>query len=284
LIEIEVSMETVAVQSHRYALGHSAREMERLKYQGQTFEPFTRQLLREAGVAEGMRVLDIGSGGGDVAFLAAELVGPSGYVLGVDRAAGAVQWASARAHARGVSNVGFVAGDPALMESNGLFDALVGRLVLMYYPDPVDALRRLLRHVRPGGLVVLQEFDTANSRSCPHAPTFERAIGWIRNTLSASGARMELGLELYPTFVAAGLPGPCLRMDALIGGGPECPGYHLVAEVVKSLLPAMEKFNIATPAEVAPETLAERIRQEVVAANGVVLSPGLIGAWARKQE
>ena len=154
----------------------------------------------------------------------------------------------------------------------------------MYYPDPVATLRQLLRHVRPGGLVVLQEFDTANSRSYPHAPTFERAIGWIRNTLSASGARIQLGLELYPVFLAAGLPGPCLRMDAMIGGGAECRGYHLVAEVVKSLLPAMEKFKIATPAEVEAETLADRIQQEVIASNGVVLSPGLIGAWSRKPE
>jgi hypothetical protein len=55
-----------------------------------------------------------------------------------------------------------------------------------------------------------------------------------------------------------------------------------VAEVIQSLLPVMEKLKIATAAEVEISTLAQRMREEVVALKGVVLSPGLIGAWSRK--
>jgi len=73
-------------------------------------------------------------------------------------------------------------------------------------------------------------------------------------------------------------------MDALIGGGPECPGYHLVAEVVKSLLPAMEQLGIATAAELGIPTLAGRMREEVIAAKGVALSPALVGAWSQKSD
>lgn len=82
--------------------------------------------------------------------------------------------------------------------------------------------------------------------------------------------------------MAAGLPGPTMRMDALIGGGPDCPAYEMVAEVTRSLLPVMEKLNIATATEVDVSGLAQRLRDEVVAAKGVVLSPGLIGAWSRQ--
>jgi hypothetical protein len=60
------------------------------------------------------------------------------------------------------------------------------------------------------------------------------------------------------------------------------PAYELVAEVIQSLLPVMEKLKIATAAEVEISTLAQRMREEVVALKGVVLSPGLIGAWSRK--
>jgi hypothetical protein len=73
-----------------------------------------------------------------------------------------------------------------------------------------------------------------------------------------------------------------MRMDALIGGGPDCPAYELVAEVTRSLLPVMEKLNIATATDVDVSGLAQRLRDEVVAAKGVVLSPGLIGAWSRQ--
>src|SRR5262244_2296179 len=79
-----------------YVLGHSDRELERLRLQAKLVDPITRQFLIEAGIAPGMRVLDIGSGAGDVAFLAAQLVGPAGQVVGVDRSATALARARTR--------------------------------------------------------------------------------------------------------------------------------------------------------------------------------------------
>lgn len=269
-------------QRSTYALGHSNEELERLSRQAQAFEPFTRQLLQQAELSAGMRVLDVGCGSGDIAFLVSDLVGPSGEVVGTDRAAAAVQRANARAESRKLKNVKFLEGDPAEMKFDQPFDAVVGRLVLMYYADPVDTVRKLARQVRPGGLIVFQEFDIANSRSFPLAPIFERQVGLIKQTLHATGAHTQLGLELYPVFLAAGLPGPTMRIDALITGGPDSPAYDLVTEVIQSLLPVMEKLNIAAPAEINIATLAQRMREEVVAGKGVVLSPALIGAWSRK--
>ena len=275
-------METSADPHSLYALGHSEHELQRLSRQGDAIEPFTRQLFEEAGINQGMRVLDVGCGSGDVAFLTANLVGSDGEVVGVDRERKAVDWASARAHSYGLTNVKFVEGDPAEMELDQQFDAIVGRLVLMYYPDPVDAIRKLVRHARLEGLIVFQEVDLANARSLPVASLYERSLGWIRQTLSATGGRIHSGLELYPVFLAAGLPGPSMRLDALIGGGPQCPLYEIFAELIQSLLPAMEKLKIASAAEVGISTLAQRMRDEVVDLKGVVLSAGFIGAWSRK--
>ena len=146
-----------------YALGHSQAEMERLSRQSQAFEPFTRQLFEQAGISPNMHVLDVGSGAGDVSFLAAELVGRGGEVTGVDRESVAVGWARARAQSRGCDNVRFLEGDPTIIEFDQEFDAVVGRTVLMYYPDPTDAVRRLAQHLRPGGMIVFQEFDLQNA-------------------------------------------------------------------------------------------------------------------------
>jgi hypothetical protein len=71
-------------------------------------------------------------------------------------------------------------------------------------------------------------------------------------------------------------------MDALVGGGPDSFAYELVADVTRSLLPVMEKLKITTATEVDLSSLAQRMRDEVVASKGVVLSPALIGAWSRK--
>jgi SAM-dependent methyltransferase len=193
-----------------------------------------------------------------------------------------VQRATVRAQARGIGNVKFLEGDPTELRFDRPFNAVVGRLVLMYYRDPVDAIRKLAGHLLDGGLMVFQEFDIANCRSLPLAPTYERTVGWIKQALSATGARTQLGLELYSVFLAAGLPGPSMRMDALIGGGPDSPAYELAADVIRSLLPVMEKLKITTATEVDLSTLAQRMRDDVLASKGVVLSPGLIGAWSRK--
>jgi SAM-dependent methyltransferase len=74
-------------RSHEYERGHTDWELRRLN---QLIDPVTRQFTASAGVVAGMRVLDIGSGAGNVAFLTAALVGASGEVVGTDRSATAV--------------------------------------------------------------------------------------------------------------------------------------------------------------------------------------------------
>ena len=118
-----------------YALGHSDRELERLRAQERLVGPATRQFFGEAGIDTGMRVLDVGSGAGDTAFLAADLVGETGEVIGTDKAAAAVVAATARAKARSLRNVSFREGDPGEMTFDRPFDAVVGRYVLLFQAD-----------------------------------------------------------------------------------------------------------------------------------------------------
>jgi ubiquinone/menaquinone biosynthesis C-methylase UbiE len=84
------------VDERTYFLGHSDAEVERLALQNAFYRDATERCLRQAGLTSGMRVLDIGCGGGDVSLLAAELVGPTGFVLGIDRSAQAVTAAHRR--------------------------------------------------------------------------------------------------------------------------------------------------------------------------------------------
>jgi len=90
-----------------YVLGHSDQELARLNEQGRIVEPITRRFFREAGLVAGMRVLDVGSGAGDVSFLAADLIGDTGAIVGVDRSSSAVEVARARADAARCRNVYF---------------------------------------------------------------------------------------------------------------------------------------------------------------------------------
>jgi ubiquinone/menaquinone biosynthesis C-methylase UbiE len=86
-------------------LGHSEREIRRLIHQAGILRPTTERLLRGAGIRHGMRVLDLGCGAGDVALLAAELVGASGTVVGVDCSPEVIEVARDRARTAGSRNV-----------------------------------------------------------------------------------------------------------------------------------------------------------------------------------
>ncbi|HEX7958507.1 MAG TPA: methyltransferase domain-containing protein, partial [Terriglobales bacterium] len=117
-----------------YSLGHSEKELQRLKRQAAWYEPSTLRLFEQAGISEGMRVLDLGSGVGDVSFVARKLVGNRGEVVGIDRSDLAVGEAQQRARSAGLNNAQFLAGDLDNFHSEKKFDAVVGRLVLMYPP------------------------------------------------------------------------------------------------------------------------------------------------------
>ena len=265
-----------------YVLGHAEKELERLITQSRLFEPFTAQLFRDAGIAPGMRVLDVGSGSGDVAFLAARMVGPTGQVVGVDRSPVAVATAGRRALALELSNTRFVVGDATTMAFEEPFDAAVGRFVLLFCPDPVDVLRQVMAHVRAGGVIAFQEPDWAGCRSVPESPLWSRCVDWCNKAFRRSGADTYMGVKLFATFTAAGLPPPALYLHAGIAAGPDHPLYSVVAETVRTLLPAVEQLGIATADEVDVDTLAERISDEVVATQGTVTWFSLIGATARK--
>jgi hypothetical protein len=93
---------------------------------------------------------------------------------------------------------------------------------------------------------------------------------------SPSGFLGALGAALDPPAGAPPLQG------ARVEGGSDSPVYAYVAQTTRTLLPLMERTGVATAAEVGVDTLAARLREEVVAADAVVVPPPLIGAWARK--
>jgi len=96
---------STTVRTHEYELGHTDWELKRLANQALVMDPITRRHFQDAGIEPGMRVLDVGSGAGDVAFLAAELVTSSGEVVGTDRSPTAVAAAQARAQQRGFPDI-----------------------------------------------------------------------------------------------------------------------------------------------------------------------------------
>jgi 2-polyprenyl-3-methyl-5-hydroxy-6-metoxy-1,4-benzoquinol methylase len=266
-----------------YALGDGEPERRRLMLQARFIAELTREVFARAGLAPGMRVLDVGCGVGDVSLLAREFVGAGDSVLGVDRSAHSLTLARTRAHEAGCANLQFVEAGLDSLPECGPFDALVGRLILLYLPDPAQSLRRVLERVRPGGLVVFHEMDMTAARSVPACPLYTRVGEWLTSTFARAGVDVLMGSHLYATFRAAGLA-PQLWASHCVAGGDDNGIYEWLAATLGSLMPIAEQLGVTARDEVQLETLASRLRAEVAAGGGVIHSPVYVGAWARKPE
>ncbi|MFN0092542.1 MAG: class I SAM-dependent methyltransferase [Acidimicrobiales bacterium] len=170
------------------------------------------------------------------------------------------------------------------------FDAVVGRWILMHTEDPVEVLRRAAAHLRPGGVLAVQDSDYSVSARCfahPPTPTHDRLAAVLFPTAlfpaatAGEGPVANLGLSLYGMFRQAGLPDPQLRLEAPLGGGEDWPGYAYLAETVASLLPALRALGVPGVDDIELAGLEARLRREVVERNGVQVLPTVIGAWAR---
>jgi SAM-dependent methyltransferase len=266
-----------------YPLGHAEAELDRLVNQARFFGDLTEYALRRAGLPAGGRILDAGCGTGDVSFLAARLAGPAATVVGLDRAPEAVATASQRAADTGLDRVRFVTGDvhDRDLDLGGPFDAVIGRFVLKYQPDPAAVLRGLAGRVRPGGLVLFQEMNMSGMTSEPASPLFDDLTDLVQEAFLRLGVHPRYGLRLRATFEAAGLPPVDAVQQSRVDGGPDSPVYATLVGILRTLLPAVERFGMTTAAELDLDTLEKRLREEAVALDAVLVAPPLVAVWSR---
>jgi len=267
-------------------MGRSDDETRRLQDRAEFFRPLTRHLFEDAGITTGMKVLDIGSGAGDVAFLVAELVGPTGVVLGVDQNPEVLRTADARARSGHLDHVSFIAGDIRDLAVDNDFDAVVGRLVLMYSADPAATLRAALQYVRPGGLAAFHEMNLGGLVWSEPPSALHQLMGHcVREAFARSGVEMSMGTRLPEVFVAAGLQPPQLCADAVIGTGDEWTRRFAAAfgaGILRSVLPVIVQHGVASETELDLDTFDERYVDEVVRLGSVVQWIPFVGAWATK--
>ena len=262
-------------------MGFTNRERQRLMRQGAIMREPTAAMFRAAGIGPGMHVLDLGSGAGDVAMLVADVVGPTGSVLGLDRDADSVDWATRRVADGGYTNIRFQSCEFNEFTDARQFDALVGRFILMYLPDPAAILLRLSAQVRSGGAIAFFEPDyTIPTVAFPDVPLFRQCERWFVAALRASGACVDMGMRLHRTYRAAGFVKAGSIVSHLSGCGLQPGLAAFYSETIRSVLPKIEQHNIASCDEVDIDTLTERLEAAARTADPQWVGIRYIGAWA----
>jgi ubiquinone/menaquinone biosynthesis C-methylase UbiE len=264
-----------------YVLGWSDAEQDRLIRQAMILAPLTERLFREAGIGTGQRVLDVGSGVGDVAMLAARLVGPSGEVLGLERNAGYIARATERVSAVGFRNVTFVQADLNDLTIDGLFDAAIGRLILNHLPDPVAVVRAVSRLVAPGGVIAFAEPTWSSTLAVSAAvPLWSQLMTTLHEIFTRSRGTTREGLELYRIFQDAGLRAPTMHLEMPLGD--DARFAEVETDLLRALLPAAEEHGVSVAELGDLDTLAERVHAALVQTKAPICFVGMVSAWSRK--
>jgi ubiquinone/menaquinone biosynthesis C-methylase UbiE len=251
--------------------------------QARIYEAVTRRLLVRAGIDAGQSVVDLGCGGGDVTLIAADAVGPTGTVTGVDRSAQAV--AAAARRAAHLPHVRVVVGELDSWQPAEPVDAVIGRFVLMHQRDPAALLAKVRGWLRPGGVVGFVESNNAacqpGMHSRPHSATYHGIVEVWQQVIRSAGAHLDMGARLVDTFAAAGLPDPSAETDVYTSGDPESPIFRFAIESLRSMLPMAVAAAIAAPAEGDLDRLEATLRHEIAASGGVLSAPPAHAVWAR---
>lgn len=262
-----------------YILPTGARDLERLRLLDQVYGPASHAVLRRAGLAEGLRVAEVGCGTGNVTCWLARQVGRRGAVVGIDKNLPQVEQARRQASEQGLNNVTFQEGDayaPGLPPES--FDLAYCRFVLIHLRRPPEALRALRQLVRPGGRVVCEELDVGHWLCNPPRRCVERFVDLNLKLGERCGEDYRLGSALPGLFREAGF------------GVPEASGHfplalrgenkRLLALTFDHFAPALVREGLATQEEVG------QITQDMaaVAADETVLlgMPLAVQVWAVK--
>jgi len=265
----------------RYVLGWSEAEQDRLIRQATLLEPLTERLFRAAGIGPAQRVLDIGSGVGDVSMLAARLVGPSGRVVGGELNADYIARASERMATLGFHNVSFVQADLNELTIDGAFDAAVGRLVLSHLSEPVEVLRSVSRLIVPGGVVAFAEGTWSPALAVSaRVPLWSQVMTRICEIFTRSRGTPGRGLDLFSIFQDAGLGIPRMHLEMPLGVDSSIA--ELQTDLLRALLPAAQEHGVSVAELGDLDTLPARVQAELLEARSPICFVAIVGAWSRK--
>jgi ubiquinone/menaquinone biosynthesis C-methylase UbiE len=264
-----------------YVLGHNNREQLRLIKQAGFLNPMTAPFLSSAGIASGMRVLDVGCGMGDVTMLAAQLVGRTGQVVSIDQDQASIETARRRVLEIGLENVKFHRADLLMFADPEPFDAIIGRLVLEFVPDTTAAIKRLCTLLRPGGIMAFQEPSWRMWLAhTAHLPLRTAVITLIHKAFVAGDVNTEMEMPLYRAFLAADLAPAGMRIELPIGDSREF--RSLLHELLLAVWERAETLQLPLHGLGDPNTLASRLDNELDVNQSFASFVALVSASARK--
>ena len=266
------------MDEHHYLIRGGIEGRERLRVLARVMRPTTLSLFERAGVSAGMRCLDVGCGGGDVSFDLASLVGITGSVVGVDIDATKIDLARGDAEQAEVPTIEFRVADVTGGLGAEDYDVVYARFVLTHLPDPEAGLAAMLRALRPGGRLIIEDIDYDGAFSHPDSEASRRHHELYTRAALRNGGDPYIGRRLPRMLLEAGVQ----RVTASIAqpAGIEGEVKLLPPLTVENIKAMAVKHGVATEAEV--DTVVDELYAIARDATTFVATPRIVQAWGEK--
>ena len=261
-----------------YVLAVGEAAARRLRVLDEVFGPYSRELLRRAGLTQGMRVADIGCGSGLVSLWIAAQLGAGGSVTGVDMSGEQLRVAEKNAGAAGLTNVSFQ--EASAYETKlprGQFDLVYSRFLMCHLTDPAKALSEMRTLLTPDGILVCEDHDDGGIFSEPQTRAYERLVEISEAVNRIRGLDSYIGLKLPRLVREAGFGRP----EVVVKQIAELRGPHkLFWEItLREAAPAILAAGVATQEEL--DTVCGEIRAIAEDETTLVMLARVTQIWAR---
>jgi ubiquinone/menaquinone biosynthesis C-methylase UbiE len=258
------------VSAPSYIIRGGIAGRERLRILSRVMRPTSLALLQRAGLRPNINVLEIGSGGGDLAFDIARIVGSAGRVLGTDIDQTKLELATSEASEQGLANVSFQFADITESAPASDFDLVHAPFVLTHLTNPAQALAHIRAALRPGGIIVLEDIDFRGYFCYPDCAAVWRYVHLYTETTKRKGVDANIGPRLPSLLVAAGFEN--VRMNVVQPSGTEGDVKLLSPLTMENIADAVIAEGLATSEEI------DRIVAELYA---YARTPGTLGCMPR---
>lgn len=232
-----------------YAIQGGRSGRERLRILSHVLQPGTLGLLDKVGLRPGMACMDVGCGGGDVTRELARRVGSNGRVVGVDMDVAQLEIVRAESAAQSITNVDYLVADLSNPPDKvGEFDLVYTRFVLCHLKNPKTAVSWMVKCLKPGGVLVIEDCDFTGHFCYPPVPAFSSFVELIRQVMHRRGGDGDIGLKLPKMMTDAGLSigGIAVAHPSDIDGDVKL----VAALTMEGIAEAVLNDGLATPEEV----------------------------------
>lgn len=277
--------ETDTRRSPDYWLGAGAAERHRLLAQAEAYRPQAEQLLDRLALQAGWATVDLGCGPIGILDLLAERLGPDGEVVGVDIEQPMLDMAAASLAERGLPGARLIRADIAGTElAAASFDLVHSRLVLLNDPEPRRIVDEMVRLVRPGGFVAVQDLDKQSWTCEPAHPAWDRVMAGFQAAQTAAGLDEYIGRRLPRMLREAGLVDVEVAVHARMWAAPDSTNR---GKLVHFATLGREQI-LATGAYSGPDAAARfdadlrDLAEHLARPDTVVVNALLVQAWGRR--